>query len=48
MTVLLNNKSYVPLASFHAVHCSYTIFARTIPVPIKKENGKCKINITCL
>jgi hypothetical protein len=46
---LLNDKSYVPLiVSFHAVHCSYTIFACMIPVPISKKNGKSKIDITRL
>lgn len=46
---LLNNKLYIPLiVSFHAVHCSYTIFASMVPIPIKKENGKSKIDITHL
>jgi hypothetical protein len=37
------SEKYVPLiVSFRAVHCSNTIFARMIPVPIKKD-GKSKI-----
>jgi hypothetical protein len=45
-TKLLNDESYVPLiVSFHAVHCSYTIFALMIPIPIKHKNGKSKIDV---
>jgi hypothetical protein len=48
-TKLLNEESYAPLIiSFHAVHCSYTIFAVMIPIPIKHENGKSKIDVTRL
>jgi hypothetical protein len=46
---LLNDKSYISLiVSFHAVHCNYTIFALMIPIPVEKENGEHKIDVSRL
>jgi len=48
-TKLLNDKSHIPLiVCFHAVHCNYTIFALMIPVPVGKENGEHKIDVSRL
>ena len=48
-TKLLNDKSHIPLiVSFHAVHCNYTIFALMIPIPVTKENGEHKIDVSRL
>jgi hypothetical protein len=45
-TKLLSARSFVPvIVSFHAIHCSYTIFAFMIPIPIKNENGKFRIDV---
>jgi hypothetical protein len=41
----LTDESSVPLViSFHTVHCNYEIYALTVSIPVKKENGKAIID----
>jgi hypothetical protein len=47
---LLDNHKFVPLViSFHAIHCEYTVFAITIPIPVIIENEtKIKVDLANL
>jgi hypothetical protein len=46
-TKLIFNESNLPLIlCFHAVHCEYEIYALTIPIPIRKKNGKTTIDMS--